>query len=85
MSEVLWFTWRPVGSRAFLASSYGAEMGEINLHLELENGVALFIETWLFLLFSYTGLFCSFRCRLGGEQEDMALQVGTFEHSPALP
>lgn len=72
-----------VGSRAFLAGSDGADMGGKNLYLELENGVALSIGTWL-LLVSSTGLFSGFRGRWGGKQGDVALQFGTFEHSPAL-
>lgn len=54
---------RPVGGRAFLASSHGAGMGGSDSHLELEEGVTLSVETWLFLLFS------GFGCRLGGERE----------------
>lgn len=72
-----------MGSRAFLAGSDGAEMGGRNLRLELENGAALSIGTWL-LLASSAGLFSGFRGRWGGEQGVVALQVGTFEHSPAL-
>lgn len=74
-----WFTWSLWVAEHFLQVAMGPRWGEGNLHLELENGVALSVETWLFLLFS------GFGCRLGGEQGDVALRVGTFEHSPALP